>query len=105
MGYSYDGYENNYTTDDEYGYFIECDIHVPQSIHDTFSACPLFPERIDGKVKATLDDKEKYIDHINENNHLISTAHDIHDYSQAPTKKTIINILYLEQKKSFFSIR
>jgi hypothetical protein len=55
---------NNYRLEDEYGYFIECDIHVPKSIHNKFSPYPLFPERIDGKLMCTLFDKDHYIDHV-----------------------------------------
>jgi hypothetical protein len=43
---------------------IECDIHVPKSIHDTFSPNPLFPEKRDGKLMAILYDKQHYIDHV-----------------------------------------
>jgi hypothetical protein len=48
----------------EYGYFIECDIHVPKEIHDKVSAYPLFPEIMDGKLKSTLYDKKNYHVHI-----------------------------------------
>jgi hypothetical protein len=51
-------------TTSQYGYYIECDIHVPPEIHDMVSAYPLFPEKLDDKLKCTLYDKKNYIVHI-----------------------------------------
>jgi hypothetical protein len=48
----------------EYGYMIECNIEVPDTIHDMVSAYPLLPEMIECKLKATLYNKIHYIDHI-----------------------------------------
>jgi hypothetical protein len=42
------------------GYYLEVDIEVPKEIHDIVSAYSLFPEIIDGKLKATLYDKKNY---------------------------------------------
>jgi hypothetical protein len=61
------GYEILQTYDinnSEYGYYYECDIEVPPEIHDKVSAYPLFPEVIDGKLKATLYRKTNYKVHI-----------------------------------------
>jgi hypothetical protein len=52
-------YENSHV-----GYFILCDIHCPEEIHDKVMAYPLFPEKIDGKLEATLTDKTNYLVHI-----------------------------------------
>jgi hypothetical protein len=46
------------------GYWLEVDIECPQDIHDTVAAYPLFPEKIDGKLKATLLLKVQYKAHI-----------------------------------------
>jgi hypothetical protein len=43
---------------------LEVDIECPKEIHDVVSAYPLFPEKIDGKLKATLLPKEHYKAHI-----------------------------------------
>jgi hypothetical protein len=42
------------------GYYLEVDIEVPREIHDLVSAYPLFPEIMDGKLKATLHNKKNY---------------------------------------------
>jgi hypothetical protein len=36
------------------GYWLEVDIECPEEIHDVVAAYPLFPEKVDGKLKATL---------------------------------------------------
>jgi len=46
------------------GYFILCDIHCPEKIHEKVMAYRLFPEKIDGKLEATLTDKTNYLVHI-----------------------------------------
>jgi hypothetical protein len=46
------------------GYYLEVHIDVPKEIHPLVSAYPLFPEILDGKLKATLYPKKKYIVHI-----------------------------------------
>jgi hypothetical protein len=46
------------------GYYMEVDIEVPKEIHDLVSAYPLFPEVMDGKLKATLYDKKNSRVHI-----------------------------------------
>lgn len=48
----------------KYGYYFEVDISVPQEIHDYLSPYPLFPERINDKLIATLTDKKNYITYI-----------------------------------------
>jgi hypothetical protein len=48
----------------ETGYWLEVDILCPKNIHDRVAAYPLFPERIDGKLKATLSPKVRYKAHI-----------------------------------------
>jgi hypothetical protein len=46
------------------GYWLEVDIECPKEIHDVVAAYPLFPEKIDGKLKATLYPKVRYKAHI-----------------------------------------
>jgi hypothetical protein len=46
------------------GYWLEVDIECPKDIHDRVAAYPLFPEKIDGKLKATLFEKQRYKAHI-----------------------------------------
>jgi hypothetical protein len=48
----------------ETGYWLEVDIECPKDIHDRVAAYPLFPERIDGKLKSTLLPKFQYKAHI-----------------------------------------
>jgi hypothetical protein len=43
---------------------LEVDIEVPKEYHNLLSPYPLFPEMIDGKIKATLHDKKNYRVHI-----------------------------------------
>jgi hypothetical protein len=50
--------------DSETGYWLEVDILCPKDIHDYVAAYPLFPEKIDGRLKATLFSKERYKAHI-----------------------------------------
>jgi hypothetical protein len=38
----------------EVGYWLEVDIECPKEIHDRVAAYPLFPEKIDNKLKTTL---------------------------------------------------
>jgi hypothetical protein len=54
-----------YNVDDsKIGYYLEVVIEVPKEIHNLVSAYPLFPEMIDGKLKATLYEKKNYRVHI-----------------------------------------
>jgi hypothetical protein len=46
------------------GYWLEVDIECPGEIHHVVAAYPLFPEKVDGKLKATLLPKEHYKAHI-----------------------------------------
>jgi hypothetical protein len=46
------------------GYYLEVDIRVRKEYHSLLSAYPLFPEVMDGKLKATLYDKKNYRVHI-----------------------------------------
>jgi hypothetical protein len=48
----------------EIGYWLEVDIDCPKEIHDKVAAYPLFPEKIDNKLKATLLPKIQYKAHI-----------------------------------------
>jgi hypothetical protein len=50
--------------DSEIGYWLEVDIECPKEIHDRVAAYPLFHEKIDGKLKATLFPKLRYKAHI-----------------------------------------
>jgi hypothetical protein len=57
--------DNTYNwLESETGYWLEVDILCPKNIHHRFAAYPLFPERIDGKLKATLSPKVHYKAHI-----------------------------------------
>jgi hypothetical protein len=48
----------------ETGYWLEVDIECPKEIHDRVAAYPLFPEKIDGKLKSMLLPKFQYKAHI-----------------------------------------
>jgi hypothetical protein len=48
----------------ETGYWLEVGIEYPKDIHDRVAAYPLFPEKIDGKLKGTLFPKQRYKAHI-----------------------------------------
>jgi hypothetical protein len=48
----------------ETGYWLEVDIECPKEIDDRVAAYSLFPEKIDGKLKATLFPKVQYKAHI-----------------------------------------
>ena len=59
---------NEYRSSDNYGYVLEVDLEYPQSLHDEHNDYPLAPEHltINGhkKLAPNLNDKEKYIVHI-----------------------------------------
>jgi len=89
----------------EYGYYLECDIEVPTEIHDKVSAYPLFPEIIDGKLKATLYNKTNYVTHIVNLQlglrlgYKITKIHRILSFKQAPIMRDYITMLAMERKK------
>jgi len=58
--------------DNEYGAILECDLHIPENLHEKFADFPFAPERIalpskkafkPAKLIATLHDKKKYVVH------------------------------------------
>lgn len=58
--------------DNEYGVIIECDLHIPKTLHEKFQDFPFAPEHIAlpskkrfkvPKLMATLHDKKKYVVH------------------------------------------
>jgi hypothetical protein len=48
----------------ESGYWLEVDIECPKEMHDRVAAYPMFPEKLDGKLKTTLFSKVQYKAHI-----------------------------------------
>jgi hypothetical protein len=92
-----------YTSD--YGYYYEVDIEVPKELHSILSAYPLFPEMIDGKLKATLYDKKNYIVHIYylqvglKLGYKVTNVHRAIKFKQAPIMRDYITMLALERKK------
>jgi hypothetical protein len=58
-------YDSHYNWEkDDYGYWLEVDIECPKEIHDKVATYPLFPEKINGKLMATLRKKKYYRSHI-----------------------------------------
>jgi hypothetical protein len=101
----YDLLQNYDINSSEHGFYFECDIEVPTEIHDKVSAYPLFPEMIDGKLKATLYNKTNYIVHIIylqlglRLGYKVTKIHRILSFRQAPIMRDYIMMLAMERKK------
>ncbi|XP_054268212.1 uncharacterized protein LOC128990026 [Macrosteles quadrilineatus] len=58
---------SNLPEDSPYGLLLECDVTVPEHLHDLMNDFPILPEQKDvdnqGKLLATLEDKKHYIAH------------------------------------------
>ncbi|XP_054270814.1 uncharacterized protein LOC128991718 [Macrosteles quadrilineatus] len=59
--------DHDHITDSPYGLLLECDVTVPEHLHDLMNDFPILPEQKDvdnqGKLLATLEDKKHYIAH------------------------------------------
>jgi hypothetical protein len=98
----YDLLQTYNITESEYGYYFECDIEVPNEIHDKVLAYPLFPEIMDNKLKATLYKKTNYRVHIVylqlvlKLGYKISKIHRILSFKQAPVMRDYVTMLATE---------
>jgi hypothetical protein len=90
----------------ETGYWLEVDIECPQDIHNTVAAYPLFPEKMDGKLKATLLPKVQHKAHIAnlrlglELGYKITKVHREIKYTQKRYMAPYINKLAQERRKN-----
>jgi hypothetical protein len=92
------------------GYYLEVDIEVPKQYHNLLSAYPLFPEMIDGNVKATLYDKKNYRVHIAylivgvNLGYEVTKVHRAIRFRQEPIMRDYVMMLALERKNTLKAV-
>lgn len=94
----------NLPSDSPFGYLLECDVEVPQSVHDKLNDLPPLPEKsvppFGGKTEklmATLTKKERYIAHYTVFQQAqklglrVTKVHRVLKFSQSPWMKKYID--------------
>jgi hypothetical protein len=81
----------NWTEDDELGYFVECNLRIPEELHDKFNDYPLAPERLCVKGEQLSPYSQQ----------LFRKVYDIKEEKAVPDEKVEKLVLTLNDKENY----